>query len=260
MGLDIHLERGETQNVHIFSGQNGGALFLWRLTEAGRGSDPRFYVINELLNAQKEIYGRNHKPTHHTRPCSRALVVFLCNVTVIYQPCAGTSHNVPESRWHRILWRKTENVCICGRIPVPRGPGRSPYAKRKLLLVKGTLQWLRGRWRRQKWLNSSNQRIAEWRGKVEDGQQLKLWGGNTCWAESFASSPAHSHHHSLPSFLADYVIFLMSFIGKTKHLHCYQGRECWSDWRKENSSGTWTDLILILDSRATAAAPAEEWC
>lgn len=233
MGLDIHLERGETQNVAIFGGQNGGVLFLWRLTEAGRESDPRFYVINELLNVQKEIYGRKDQPTHHTCSCRQASVVFLCNATVVYQPCAGTSHNVPESRWHRILWRKTGNVCIYGRIPVPRGPGRSPYAKRKLLLVKGTLQWLRGRWRRQKRLNSSDQSIAEWRGKVEDGQQLKLWGalargGDTCWAELFASSPAHSHHHSLQSVLADYVIFQMGFIGKNKHLHCYQGRERWS--------------------------------
>lgn len=110
MGLDVHLERGETQNVHIFSGQNGGVLFLRSQTEAGRGSDPRFYVTNELLNVQKEIYGRNHKATHHTCSCSQASVVFLSNATVIYQRCAGTSHNVPESRWHQILWRRTENV------------------------------------------------------------------------------------------------------------------------------------------------------
>lgn len=247
MGPDIHLERGETQNVRIFGGQNGGVLFLWSPTEAGRGSDPRFYVINELLNVQKEIYGRKHTSAHHTCSCSQASVVFLCNATVIYQPCAGASHKVPESRWHRNLWKKTENVCICGRILVPRGPGRSPYAKRKLLLVEGTLQWLRGRWQRQKQLNSSNQGIAEWRGKVGDRQELTLWGaltrgGNTWWAQLFASSPAHSHHHSLQSFLADYVSFLMSFIGKNKHLHCYQGRECWSTegrrtvWELERTS------------------------
>lgn len=189
---------------------------------------------NKILNVQQEIYGRKHKLTQSIFCWSQELFVFLCNMIAIYQQCAGTCGNVPESEDDtRSSDGRQKNTCISERISLRCAPGY----QQEIASSKKNISLIEVQMTGEVMTEILQTKLSD-KGKVEERQQPKLW-------RSLAQS-----WNTWLDLRRVICIFTCTFA----LLQC-EDRQSW----RKISTGTWVWLILIWDTMEMAGRPSEEW-